>query len=701
MRQSKRTQVLIRAASGFGLVSFGLLAFASQARANLTIVPLFDTTITSDPNVATIEATINTAISNIESYIANPVTVNITFAEMSSGLGQSQTFNASASYSTYLSALQTNQVRSADDTAALATLSAGPGNPVNGNANITATLPLFRALGFSGADPPAGQPDSTISFNASIVNDSRPGTNASNFDLESTVAHEMDEVLGIGGAGSQLNAVLAGSNTLTGPVGPLDLFRYSAASTRSYTTSPSVSSYFSFNGGTTDFVNFNQDDNKSDYADWGDGVVPADGKPNNPAQVQDAFGEPGDTAAQEPNVGPNELAALDVVGSNLTAAGLALEAQVPVNLTWKDASGNNIWDPGISSNWNTGSATTVFHSPDNITFNDSNGSASGRYSVTLSALVAPGSTTVNNTTGNYTISGTGTIGGTGSLTKSGSGTLTLSTPNVYSGGTIVTAGKLVVAPAGSNATFFGNGTLDTSNTLTALPTGALTISGGIVQLADGVTNQTFITPGGSSPLVTSKINLTSLSLTGTGTLDIGNNRILIDYGSGPDPIASIKQWIANGFADHNAVGSGPAIISSDVATDDAASGFSYGIGYADAADGAVAGLPLGEIEIMFTLLGDANLDGTVNSEDFTPLSANLGQNGAWDQGDFNYDGTVNSEDFTPFSHNLSQTAVLAAQEGALETADGINSTNVPEPMSAGMMVMAGLGVMRRRRRRES
>jgi hypothetical protein len=260
---------------------------------------------------------------------------------------------------------------------------------------------------------------------------------------------------------------------------------------------------------------------------------------------------------------------------------------------------------------------------------------------------------------------------------------------------------LVVAPAGSNATFFGNGTLDTSNTLTALPTGALTISGGIVQLADGVTNQTFITPGGSSPLVTSKINLTSLSLTGTGTLDIGNNRILIDYGSGPDPIASIKQWIANGFADHNAVGSGPAIISSDVATDDAASGFSYGIGYADAADGAVAGLPLGEIEIMFTLLGDANLDGTVNSEDFTPLSANLGQNGAWDQGDFNYDGTVNSEDFTPFSHNLSQTAVLAAQEGALETADGINSTNVPEPMSAGMMVMAGLGVMRRRRRRES
>ena len=54
---------------------------------------------------------------------------------------------------------------------------------------------------------------------------------------------------------------------------------------------------------------------------------------------------------------------------------------------------------------------------------------------------------------------------------------------------------------------------------------------------------------------------------------------------------------------------GPSIISSDIATDDIASGLSYGIGYADGADGAVAGLPSGEIEIMFTLLGDANLDG--------------------------------------------------------------------------------------------
>src|SRR5271170_3477990 len=104
---------------------------------------------------------------------------------------------------------------------------------------------------------------------------------------------------------------------------------------------------------------------------------------------------------------------------------------------------------------------------------------------------------------------------------------------------------------------------------------------------------------------------------------------------------------------------------------------------------------------MFTLLGDANLDGTVNSEDFTPFSHNVGQSGMmWDDGDFNYDGTVNAEDFSPFSHNVGQSASLAAAAGDLVGAGGIASADLPmpEPASAGMMVVAGLGILRRRRR---
>jgi hypothetical protein len=132
--------------------------------------------------------------------------------------------------------------------------------------------------------------------------------------------------------------------------------------------------------------------------------------------------------------------------------------------------------------------------------------------------------------------------------------------------------------------------------------------------------------------------------------------------------------------------------------DDALSGFSYGIGYADSADpGDPAGLPSGTIEVMFTLLGDANLDGVVNSEDFTPFSHNLNMSGAvWDQGDFNYDGTVNAEDFTSFSHNLNQSAVLA---GGLEEADGISLANVPEPASIGLLAAGTVAALARRRRR--
>src|SRR5262249_46770648 len=57
----------------------------------LVINPTFDSSITSDPNAAKIEATINTAIQIMESYITNPVTVEIAFSKTGdpSVLGQS------------------------------------------------------------------------------------------------------------------------------------------------------------------------------------------------------------------------------------------------------------------------------------------------------------------------------------------------------------------------------------------------------------------------------------------------------------------------------------------------------------------------------------------------------------------------------------------------------------------------------------
>jgi autotransporter-associated beta strand protein len=349
----------------------------------------------------------------------------------------------------------------------------------------------------------------------------------------------------------------------------------------------------------------------------------------------------------------------------------------PVNVVWTNSTGSKAWNTS-ATNFSYAGGGIAFTNGENVTFDDTSTSPN----VTLNTSVQPGSVTFEATNNNYSISGTGSIGGTGSLRllPGNTSTVTLSTANTYSGGTTVSGGTLKILPSGST-------------TASPLGTGPLTIDGsGTVKLADNVTAGT--------ALGTSNVNLASLSITGNGTLDIGNNRIIIDYsGAATDPISSIAAWIKNGFEDLP----GPSIISSDIATADSSSGFSYGIGYADGADGEVAGLPSGEIEIMFTLVGDANLDGTVNAEDYTPFSHNIGQSGMyWDDGDFNYDGTVNAEDYTPFSHNIGQSASLAAAAGGLESAGLLESANgiasVPEPGSIALLICVAGALLARRKR---
>ena len=110
---------------------------------------------------------------------------------------------------------------------------------------------------------------------------------------------------------------------------------------------------------------------------------------------------------------------------------------------------------------------------------------------------------------------------------------------------------------------------------------------------------------------------------------------------------------------------------------------------------------------MYTLLGDANLDGKVNGTDFNLMATNFNQavTDGWDKGDFNYDGKVNGSDFVLLADNFnqfaSQSAVSAADVAALDafaSANGISLSNVPEPACAGLMLVASLGVLRRRRR---
>ncbi len=282
--------------AAFCLVAAGLVTIAAPARAELIIDPTFDSSITSDANAALIEATVNQAIAFYEASISTPITVNILYAEMSSGLGQSSTSFGTITYSQYLAALQANSSGDAVDTAALASLPAGPNNPVNGNTQVDVNTANLRALGFSASVTF----DSIVSVNTSITNYTGIPYDPGKYGLLAVVEHETDEALGLG---SNLD-----SGSTIGHITPQDLFRYSAPGVRSYTISSSATSYFSVDGGVTNLIGFNQagPPGGSDYGDWATSGTP---------HVQDAFGTPG----ANPAFSIYEQDALDSIGYNFEA----------------------------------------------------------------------------------------------------------------------------------------------------------------------------------------------------------------------------------------------------------------------------------------------------------------------------------------------------------------------------------------------
>ena len=66
------------------------------------------------------------------------------------------------------------------------------------------------------------------------------------------------------------------------------------------------------------------------------------------------------------------------------------------------------------------------------------------------------------------------------------------------------------------------------------------------------------------------------------------------------------------------------------------------------------------LTVMYTLCGDANLDGVVNGADLNVVLSNYNKTGMyWSQGDFNYDGTVNGADLNEVLSNYNQSVSVA------------------------------------------
>jgi hypothetical protein len=133
------------------------------------------------------------------------------------------------------------------------------------------------------------------------------------------------------------------------------------------------------------------------------------------------------------------------------------------------------------------------------------------------------------------------------------------------------------------------------------------------------------------------------------TLDLASNSLFINYGVGKtSPLPTIHADLASGY--NGGKWNGAGIISSSAAANPA-----YAIGYGDGSTDTGTPAARGQILMQYTLVGDTNLDGTVNLTDMLALLNNYGQSGRdWSQGSFNYNGSVNLTDLLEMLNNYGQ-----------------------------------------------
>ena len=289
-----------------------VMTATTSASIGLIINAVFDSSITGNPNAATIEAMIHRAISIYESLFSDRITVKILFRYSttapngspfpSGALSESNWVYYTVPWNTYINALVADAITGYDTTANTSLPTAALSTNIrpssaNGRAVSLNTPPAMFANGAVGGGGPF---DGIVSLNsAAPLQLTRPAS-ASNYDAQRQTEHEIDEVLGLG---SRLS--IGGSD-----LRPQDLFSWSSAGVRNLTSSGTR--YFSINRGSTSIVSFNQTA-PGDYGDWLSTACP-----QAHPYVQNAFSCPGQFS--DVTLASPEGINLDVIGYDLAHA---------------------------------------------------------------------------------------------------------------------------------------------------------------------------------------------------------------------------------------------------------------------------------------------------------------------------------------------------------------------------------------------
>jgi hypothetical protein len=256
----------------------------------LTINPIFGNSITTAVNAAAVEGAINSAITTIDGLYINNVAINVDFSYNAAGGGNllsTNQFYYDYSYANYTTALKADATANPlNTTLALAVANLSVGNDANGAKDLALTYAQALMLSAYGLSAPSLPPsNSAININSIQPFVFSGAVDGSSYDAIGGLEHEIEEVIGGGGAGSTLNSVVTCSNSFfCTKVGATDLYRYSGNGTPSFITDPNAAAYLSVDGGATKIVGFNQNSG----GDFGD-FSPACGAGVGGQVIQNAF----------------------------------------------------------------------------------------------------------------------------------------------------------------------------------------------------------------------------------------------------------------------------------------------------------------------------------------------------------------------------------------------------------------------------